>query len=143
MQMPDVNVLVDAWHVDSAFHGRASDWLHNAVTSPTPLGLSDQVLSGAIRILTNRRIPGMAWPIEDVLDVVGALISSPGTRIVRPGRRHWTSFTELCRHLGASGNLIPDCYLAALAMENKATFVSRDRFFASVPGLTWNDLPEN
>lgn len=141
MQMPDVNVRVDAWHVDSAFHGRASDWLNNAVTSSTPLGLSDQVLSGAIRILTNTRIPGMAWPIEDVLDVADALISSPGTQILRPNAKHWTSFADLCRHMGATGNLIPDCYLAALAMENKATFVSRNHFFASVPGLTWSDLP--
>ena len=143
MQMPDVNVLVDAWHVDSAFHLRASDWLNQAVTSPTPLGLSDHVLSGAIRILTNPRIPGMAWPIEDVLDVVDDLVSSPGTGIIRPGRRHWASFTNLSRKLVATGNHIPDCYLAALAMENKATFVSRDRFFASVPGLTWSDLPDN
>lgn len=81
--------------------------------------------------------------MPDVNVLVDALVSSPGTRIVRPSGKHWTSFADLCRQTGASGNLIPDCYLAALAIENDATFVSRDRFFASVTGLKWNDLPEN
>lgn len=37
--------------------------------------------------------------------------------------------------------MVPDCYIAALALERNASLVSRDKFFGRVPGLTWMDLP--
>lgn len=52
-----------------------------------------------------------------------------------PGERHRRLFTELCTSVRATGNLVPDCYLAALAFEHGATWVTCDRGFARFPGL--------
>ena len=139
MLIPDVNVLVDAWCPGSAHHQSARQWLENASQS-TELALPDAVLAGATRILT-LRVPGLGFDVTSVLDEVAALLSAPGVRRVSSGPRHWAIFDSLCRELGATGNVVPDCHLAALAIEKKATFVSRDRFFSTVPGLDWIDLP--
>ena len=43
----------------------------------------------------------------------------------------------MCREGRASGDLIPDAYLAALAIELGAELISFDRDFARFPGLRW------
>lgn len=139
MLIPDVNVLVDAWRPGSAGHQGARQWLEDAAQS-TELALPDAVLTGATRILT-LRVRGLGFDLASVLDEITALLAAPGVQRVSPGPRHWSVFDGLCRELGATGNLVPDCFLAALAIEKKATFVSRDRFFSTVPGLDWTDLP--
>lgn len=141
MKMPDVNVLVDAWNDASPFHGRARDWLEDSLNDGETIAIADAVLSGSIRILTSRRIPGMAWPIAEVIDVANALLAQPGVMRMHPGDASWPIFTDLCGALRAEGNFVPDCYLAALAIERDAVLVSRDAFFGRVPGLNWSDLP--
>jgi len=44
-------------------------------------------------------------------------------------------FTDLCRRAGAKGNLVPDAYLVALALEQGAVLVTADRDFPRFPGL--------
>ncbi len=46
------------------------------------------------------------------------LRSQPNCVPVEPGQRHWDIFTGLCRTAGAKGNLVPDAFLAALAIES-------------------------
>lgn len=53
------------------------------------------------------------------------------------GPRHWEIFDRLCRKIGARANLVPDAYLAALAIESGSTFYSADRGFARFPDLRW------
>jgi len=136
--IPDVNVLVHAWRGNSPDHEVALHWLEEAASSNV-LGLPDQVLAGAVRILT-MRVRGLGADVAAVLNETSALLTSPGVRRITPGARHWGIFDSLCRELGATGNQVPDCYLAALAIEKQATFVSTDRFFATVPNLDWMDL---
>lgn len=141
MLLPDVNVLVHAWHPASPRHVEASGWLGTSAAGPRPLLLPDIVLSGAVRVLTNKRLPAMSAPIGDVLDRVDELRQAPAVVIAGSSRRHWDLFARLCRELGATGNLVPDCFIAAHAIEHDATLVSSDRFFGRVPGLDWIDLP--
>ena len=35
------------------------------------------------------------------------------------------------------GNLVPDAYLAALAIESGSAWVTTDRVYSRFPGLTW------
>jgi uncharacterized protein len=44
---------------------------------------------------------------------------------------------DLCRRTPARGNLIPDAYLAALAIESGSELVSTDRDYARFAGLRW------
>jgi len=56
---------------------------------------------------------------------------------VVPGTRHWNLFSDLCRRSHARGNLITDAYLAALAIEAGAEWITTDRDFARFPKLQW------
>jgi predicted nucleic acid-binding protein len=57
--------------------------------------------------------------------------------IVAPGPRHWGIFANLCAAVGAKGNLVPDAYLAALALESGSEWVTTDHDFSRFPGLRW------
>jgi predicted nucleic acid-binding protein len=57
--------------------------------------------------------------------------------ILAPGVRHWEIFERLCRETGAKGNLIPDAYLAALAIESGSEWITADRDFSRFPVLRW------
>lgn len=50
---------------------------------------------------------------------------------------HWERFAQLCRTLSLRASLVPDAYLAALAIEERAELVTFDRGFARYPGLRW------
>jgi hypothetical protein len=55
--------------------------------------------------------------------------------VLSPGPRHWQIFTGLCAETGARGNLIPDAYLAALAIETGSEWITTDGDYRRFPGL--------
>jgi predicted nucleic acid-binding protein len=73
--------------------------------------------------------------LESALDFVEEIRSSPNCIVLAPGPRHWEIFADLCRAVGAKGNLVPDAYLAALALETGSTWVTTDRDYSRFPGL--------
>lgn len=75
--------------------------------------------------------------LEDALAFLEALHAQPHCRVLEPGPAHWRGFTDLCRQVNATGNLVPDTYLAALATEKGCEFVTADKDFARFPGLKW------
>lgn len=137
MIVPDVNVLVHAWWAESPDHTRARAWLEGAVAAPDVLGVSELVLSGAVRVLTHPRITRGAFTSREVAARADELRRASGVSALRPGRRHWSIFRDICTDLDAAGNVVPDCYHAALALENDAAWVSLDGFFSRVDGLRW------
>ena len=137
MHCVDVNILVNAHRPEAAHHERYRDWLDAARRSDEPLGLIPVVASGFLRVVTHPRIFNEPTPIDRTLAFVQALRDSPATTTVTPGPRHWDLFASLCAHVGATGNTVPDAFLAALAIEQNATWVTADRGFARFPGLRW------
>ncbi len=95
------------------------------------------MLSGFIRIATHPRIFDPPAPIGHALAYTNALRSQPNAVIVTPGPRHWEIFDRLCRAADAKGNLVPDAYLAALAIESGCEWITTDRDFSRFPGLRW------
>lgn len=63
MILPDVNVLVYAFHRDSPRHEAYAAWLAGALGSGEELALTDVVLTGFVRVVTNSR----ASPIRPLL----------------------------------------------------------------------------
>ena len=137
MLLADVNVLVYAIRDDSVDHPAYRDWANEILNGDEPVGISELVLSGVIRIITNQRIFQQPSSIRQALDACAALRSAPAAIPLRPGARHWEIFDALCRQTNAKGNAVPDAYHAALAIENGATWVTSDRGFARFPGLRW------
>lgn len=137
MIVPDVNVLVHAWWAESPVHVRGREWLEEAVAASEILGISEHVLSGAVRVLTHPRVTGAAFSAADVVERANDLLDADGVVPVRPGPGHWSIFTRLCARYDARGNTVPDCYHAALAIEHGATWVSLDAFFGAIDELDW------
>jgi toxin-antitoxin system PIN domain toxin len=132
------NVLVSAHRPEAPDHDRVRQWLEDARTSPQPLGLPAATLSGFLRVVTHPRVFREPTPLKTALASAEALRRGPASRDVGPGERHWSIFRQLCEAVGARGNLVPDAYLAAIAIEHGATLVTVDRGFARFPELRWS-----
>jgi len=138
--LSDVNVLLYAFRPDSARHEIFADWLSSVVNGPSAFGISPQVLSSVVRIATHPKIFAKPSRTADVMRFAEALLDQPHCRIIQPGPRHWPIFRDLCRATNASGNLVPDAWLAALAIEHGCEWITSDRSFATFPGLCWRTL---
>ncbi len=137
MQLPDVNVLVYAFRTDSPGHAAHRAWIEKLVQSDGAYAISDHVLAGFLRIVTHPRVFHPPTPIAQALAFVQALRGQPNAVPVVPGARHWNIFCRLCEDSGARGNLVPDAWLAALAIESGCEFVTTDRDYARFTGLRW------
>lgn len=137
MLLFDVNVCVYAIRKDTPDHAGYHSWVNETLNGDEPVGISDLVLSGVIRVITNHRIFEQPSTTKQALDACRALRSGPAAVPLRPGERHWEIFDSLCRETSAKGNAVPDAYHAALAIEHGATWITTDRGFARFPGLRW------
>ena len=137
MRGVDVNVLVYAHRSDSESHQAFRAWLDDARQGDEPLGASDTVLSGFVRVVTHPKVFADPTPAEHAWAFAEAVRTCPAAVRILPGRRHWGIFRRLCATTEARGNQVPDAFLAALAIESNATWMTADRGFARYPGLRW------
>jgi len=137
MLLCDVNVLVYAFREDVDRHDEYREWLLGAVNGDEVFGVSEHVLAGFLRVVTHPKVFSAPTKLNRALDFCAVLRSAPQTRVVGPGRRHWTIFEGLCREADVRGNLVPDAHLAATAIEWGAEWITTDRDFARFPGLRW------
>lgn len=137
MRCVDVNVLVYAHRSDVPEHEAYRTWLDLARRGPEPLAIPSVVASGFLRIVTHPRVFEVPTPLDAAIEFLDVLHRSPTVEHLVPGERHRSIFVDLCRRISARGNQVPDAYLAAIAMEHGATWVSADRGFGGYPGLRW------
>jgi toxin-antitoxin system PIN domain toxin len=137
MILPDVNVLVYAHNTKASGHQRYKEWIERLIQGDEAYGISELVLSGFLRIVTNPRIFTPPSAIDHALAFAERIRSQPHCVVVTPGARHWELFANLCQAVGARGNLIPDAYLAALAIESGSEWITTDGDYARFPGLRW------
>ena len=134
----DVNVLVYAHRADLPEHSMYRPLLEQLANGDEPLGLPDLVLSGFVRVMTNRRIFTEPTSSNDVWAAVERLLAAPAAMRLGAGERHWTLFRQLVADIDARGNDVTDAYLAAYSLERNATLLSADRGFARFQRLRWN-----
>lgn len=133
----DVNVLIYSVSPLATNHDRYRGWIDEATQGQAAFGVCDIVLSGFIRIVTNRKAFRNSSSSEEAIEVVERIRSRPNCVVISPGARHWEIFVHLCRQVNARGNLVPDAYLAALAIESGSEWITTDRDYARFPGLRW------
>jgi toxin-antitoxin system PIN domain toxin len=138
MRCIDVNVLVYAHREDLAEHHDYRTLLEELANDEEPLGLPDAVLSGFVRVVTNRRIFREPSASAEAWSAIDALLAAPAAMRLRPGERHWATFHSLCTDVDARGNDVADAYLAAYAVENNAHWLSADRGFARFHRVRWS-----
>ena len=137
MILVDVNVLVYAYRGDAPRHADYRAWLESMLGGESAYGTSSVALSGFLRVATHPRAFKVPSPIESALAFANHVRSQPNCVPVEPGPRHWDIFTRLCTTARAKGNLVPDAWFAALAIESGCEWITTDRDFARFPGLRW------
>lgn len=90
-----------------------------------------------LRVVTHPRIFERPTPAGEAIGFARSLVSAPNCVALAPGPRHWEIFIGLCEATGATGNAIPDAYLAALAIESGSEWITTDGGFARYQGLRW------
>jgi toxin-antitoxin system PIN domain toxin len=133
----DANVLLYAHRSDAPEHERYFSLLADWANGHEPVGLSGMVLSGFVRLVTNRRVFSVPTPTTDAWRFVDQLLDAPAALLLQASDRHWTHFRRLANDIDARGPDIADAYLAAYAVDNNATFISADRGFARFSRLRW------
>jgi toxin-antitoxin system PIN domain toxin len=135
--LTDVNVLVYAHREDAPDHAAYRAWLENVINGDEAYGVSELALSGFIRVVTHPKVFNKPSPVAAAFEFADQLRGSPNSVRVDPGPRHWSIFRRLCLEVGAKGNLVPDAYLAALAIESGCEWITTDRDYSRFAGLRW------
>jgi hypothetical protein len=139
MILPDVNLLVHAYNLDSPRHPEARAWWERTLSGSAPVGLAWSVALGYVRITTHPRILANPLSAASACAHVEAWLAQPQVMLLHPGERHAAILFDLLRRLGTAGNLTTDAHLAALAIEHQAEVCSTDADFARFPGLRWRN----
>lgn len=140
MLMPDVNILVNAHRLEMPAHARYAAWLEEAVNGPEMIALSESVLAGFVRVVTNARVFKNPSTLEEAFAFI-EMMTRREALLVRPGDRHFTIFRQLCERTNAKGPLVADAAHAALAIETGCEWVTADTDFARFsPPLRWRHL---
>lgn len=137
MRLVDVNILVTAFRADAPGHKVCRDLVVEMLDGPLPYGVSDLVLSGFLRVVTHPKVFDPPASAEEALAFADVYRTSPGAVPITPGPRHWSIFSRLCTSARAKGNLVPDAYLAALALESGSEWITADPDFGRFPDLRW------
>lgn len=136
MLLMDVNILVYAHREDTPDNARYHRWLEDVINSDASYGMSDLVLSGFLRIVTHPKIFRVPSPPDVAWSFVEEVRNRQNCQVLRPGNRHWGIFKRLCRESGVKGNLYPDAFFAALAIETGSIWITTDHDYKRFQGLT-------
>jgi toxin-antitoxin system PIN domain toxin len=137
MILPDVNILIYAHRADAPNHAAYRQWLEDEINSDQAFGLSELVLSAFLRIVTHPRIFDPPSEMAVAMAFANQIRQRPNCVLISPSPRHWSIFTRLCAEAGVKGNLVPDAYLAALAIDSGSEWITTDRDFSRFSGLNW------
>jgi uncharacterized protein len=133
----DANILIYAYNQDAPQHGAAAKWLEGLFNSPEMVGLPWMTLWAFLRISTNARAWTKPMAAKEAFAAIHEWLERPNAAIVQPGPRHAEILEKLVGEGNASGPLVSDAVLAALAIEHGAALASTDRDFSRFRELRW------
>ncbi len=136
MILIDVNVLIYAHRSDSPDHDRYREWLENVIADEK-YGVSDVILSSFLRIVTKGRVYREPTPLESAIAFLEGFRSGQGAFSITITAGVWERFVAICRAANVSGNLVPDAFLAAIAVESGCEWITTDRDFNRFSGVSF------
>ena len=135
MILTDANLLLYAYNLDAAEHGTSRQWLETQLSGPNLFCFAWQTITAFLRISTNQRAFAAPLSTKEAASIVSEWLERPQTVLLTPGENHWAIFQDLLESGQATGPLVMDAHLAALAIEHGAALASTDRDFSRFPGL--------
>ncbi|HEY3975125.1 MAG TPA: TA system VapC family ribonuclease toxin [Candidatus Sulfotelmatobacter sp.] len=137
MIVVDANLLIYSYDSGSSNHAKARNWLERTLAGAEMVGLPWQSISAFVRIMTDSRLPGERFTAAKAVEVVSMWLDQSIVRVLVPGDGHWLLFRGMVVEGQASGPLVTDAQIAALAVEYGGVLHTTDRDFARFPGLRW------
>jgi len=137
MILVDANILLCAYHVRAPQHEASRAWLESVLSGSRFVRFARVSVWAFLRISTNPRAFELPLAPAEAVAAVSSWLEQPVAGILEPGERHMEVLTRLIADGQASGPLIMDAALAAIAIEHGATLYTADRDFARFPGLDW------
>ena len=135
MILTDANLLLYAYNVDATEHDTSRQWLETQLSGPNLFCFAWQTITAFLRISTNQRACAAPLSTKEAASIVTEWLERPQTVLLTPGENHWAIFQDLLESGQATGPLVMDAHLAALAIEHGAALASTDRDFSRFPGL--------
>jgi uncharacterized protein len=135
MILTDANLLLYAYNIDAAEHDTSRQWLETQLSGPNLFCFAWQTITAFVRISTNQRAFATPLSSKEATTIVTEWLERPQTILLTPGEKHWPIFRKLLESGQATGPLVMDAHLAALALEHGAALASSDRDFSRFPEL--------
>jgi toxin-antitoxin system PIN domain toxin len=125
----DVNVLVAMARTDHPDHERATEWWQQTVARGDTVTTPDLVWVGVVRILTHPRIFNQPSSVASAVAFERSVVAQPSYLPWQATSELMTGFDDLCTEANATGNLVTDAYIAAVARRFGARVATFDRDF--------------
>ena len=139
MILMDANLLLYAELDFDPRHAAASAWWDAQLSGTAPVCLCWPVINAFVRISTQPRAFKKPLLIAEATERVTTWLRQTPVRVVAPTDGHWEVFAGLLERGQATGNLVTDAEIAALAIEHGCELCSTDADFSRFPGLKWRN----
>jgi toxin-antitoxin system PIN domain toxin len=126
----DVNVVLAAHRVDHAQYPTLRPWFDDLLEGPEPFSVPTVVWGSFIRLATSRRVFRSPSPLVEVFRFLDSVCVQPQHVLLGPGPQHLALLRRICAEAEATGDLVPDAVIAAIALEHGCVVASLDRDFA-------------
>jgi toxin-antitoxin system PIN domain toxin len=131
----DVNVVLAAFRDDHVHHPILRPWFDELLAGPEPFAVPVGVWGSFLRLATSRRAFPVPAPLAEAFAFVDAVTTHPRHLRLEPGAQHLKLLRVICEEGNATGELIPDAVIAAIALEHGGAVASLDRDFARFPSI--------
>ena len=139
MILVDANLLLHAYNPRSTDHVQARQWLEESFSGPDSVRLAWLTIWAFLRISTNARVFERPLSVAEATAITETWLAQPTVAILEPGERHEEILRGLMISSQASGPLVMDAALAAIAIEHGAIVCTTDRDFSRFDGLSWKN----
>lgn len=139
MILVDANLLLYAYDPRAAEHEKSRQWLEETLSGSQLVRFAWMTVWAFLTIATNPRVFEHPLTVTEAADAVASWLGQPVAGILDPGERHLALVTRLTVEGQATGPMVMDAVLAAIAIEHGATLYTTDRDFARFPGLSWKN----
>ena len=130
MLLLDVNVVLAAHREDHPHYAVVRPWFDDMLAGDERFAVPAFVWTSFLRLTTHRRVFEVPTPRADAFAFIAATCAHPLHLPIGPGPRHLALLRQLCDEADATGDLVVDAAIAAIAVEHGGEVVSLDRDFA-------------
>jgi toxin-antitoxin system PIN domain toxin len=135
----DVNILLYAYNAEAEQHEKSRAWFETVLSGPDLVRFAWLTLWAFLRIATSPRVFYRPLSASEAEAAISSWLAQPCAGTLEPGERHWDILRGLVRDAQATGPLVMDAVIAAIAIEHGATVYTTDRDFSRFSGLRWTN----